>query len=695
MAHQGTSDTSGLRTMRPTVEAPADPVAGSLAPGGRPRWRVLVPWAAGVLLALALLGPALAPGAMFNLDLVLSPASPVPRGVWGLGPELPRRVPIWLVVGWLAPIVGGDTVAKLFMVACIAGAFAGAYRLTRGALEELAASEHAPRTPAWAAPLVATAAGLLYAANPFLLTRLAIGHLMIAVPMAVLPWVVRRLLRPGDDIARTFLAILALSIAGHYGGVIAGIFVTVGIVRTRGHKAVRVVGVTALAQVSWLVPGLVVYLQGTSIADATPFAVFAPTPADVVRVLGGHGFYDPAYQVGYPGGWPVLAASLVLVALAVYGTSRLPDRSGPALAIVAALGFLIAIGTAVPGLSSVSVWMSRTAVGSVLREGQRALPLYLLWAAPAAALGAHRLAWRRPSPRREAAVRSGGAAWVAAPFVVAVVLAAPGVWGIDAHLRAVAVPEAWAATRDAVRADPGTVLALPWHQYLELGGSLDLDDGAGGPRRSLGPMPLFLGGDVMTSSDPEVQDNDRRERLDPREGHVVDLLARLRAGEPVAAALGALGIRWVVVQHDEDWARYRAVNDDPGLERVVAGDGIDLYRVASWPGTVTAEDGRVLPATEVVEPLLLMDPSGPATYARPYAGGWLRGWSPAGESPQGTIALPAGSGPIWYWPSLLVLLAYAVTVAATIVAIRRVQRESRAARTDVTAPTGTDPPAPA
>jgi hypothetical protein len=685
VAHQGTSEASAIGTMRSPRRSTDEPSRRTLATSP------VVPWVLGAALAAVLLGPALAPGAMFNLDLVLTPASPVPRGVWGLGPELPRRVPIWLVVAWLAPVLGGDTVAKVLMAACIVVAFVGAHRLTVGAVRS--GFGGAPGAPGWPATVAGAAAGLLYASNPFLLTRLAIGHLMIAIPMAVLPWVVRRLLRPGDDLPRTFLALLALSLAGHYGGTVAGIVVLVGLAMTRGRNLFRVVGLTALAQLSWLVPGLVVYLQGVSMADATPFSMIDPSAADVARVLGGHGFYDPSYQVGHPGGMPVLVAGALLLALAVYGTRALPDGLGPSLAIVAGIGFLIAISTAVPGLSTVSVWMSRTAVGSVLREGQRALPLYLVWMAPAAALGAHRLA-----TARAATPTAARAAWLALPLVLATVLALPGVWGLDADLRPVSIPADWEATRAAIRADPGPVLALPWHQYLDLGVAAPAD---GAARRTLNPMPIYLGGDVMTSSDPELQEPDRRERLDPRERHVLEQLDAARAGRPVATALAELGIRWVLVQHDMDWRRYEALARDPGLRQVVAGERVDLFAVTPWAGLVTDAAGAPVPSTPIVDPLLRVDPSGPATYARPFATGWLRGLSAASESPQGTIALPAGSGPVWYWPSVLVLASYAITVVAAAIAVRRIRRHPDATRArdardaPVTRTTASDPPAPA
>src|SRR3954453_9471707 len=87
------------------------------------------PWLAGAVLALLVLGPALAPGSLLNLDLVFTPTIPVPRGVWELGPELSRRVPLGGALAWVStipvrPLAGRGRIGLAF-----AEAFAGAWRL--------------------------------------------------------------------------------------------------------------------------------------------------------------------------------------------------------------------------------------------------------------------------------------------------------------------------------------------------------------------------------------------------------------------------------------------------------------------------------------------------------------------------------------------------------------------------------------
>jgi hypothetical protein len=188
-------------------------------------------------------------------------------------------------------------------------------------------------------------------------------------------------------------------------------------------------------------------------------------------------------------------------------------------------------------------------------------------------------------------------------------------------------------------------------------------------------MPLYLGGDVIISSDPELAGSDRRERVDPREATVEQIVADVRdsptgdPGQPVSARLAALGVRWVVLQHEVDYLSYSGLRHDPGLRSVVSGPSLDLYEVTAWPGLVSDEQGHGLDADPLVEPVLRLGSSGAATYHRPAAAGWLRGWSPAGSTADGQVALPAGSGPVWYWPSVLVIVTTTVTGVAVIVAL--------------------------
>ncbi len=287
-----------------------------------------------------------------------------------------------------------------------------------------------------------------------------------------------------------------------------------------------------------------------------------------------------------------------------------------------------------------------TAYGAAFRDGQRLLTPFLVWAAVATAFGVVRLAavsarWLEPTIQ-------------ALPAVVAVVLAAPGLWGINGALEPTTFPSSWAEARAEVDKHPGTVLALPWHEYLSLG----FADG----RRVLNPVPDYFGGDVLASSDPEL--GDRRtveEQGDPRERHVLPALE-----DPAHASdgLAKIGVRWVVLLHavKKDEAKYGGLADDPGLRRVVRSIPLELFEVRAWRGPVVDNRGRRLPLHNPIQPLADVPPSGRATWARPGLTGWRRGTSSANVTRYGLLGLPPGRGLVWYWPA-------AVTIAGDLVVI--------------------------
>lgn len=618
--------------------APADPTVRSRRGNGLDRWW---PWAAGLVLGLVVLGPALCPGALFNLDLVLTPVIPVPQGVWGLGPELPRRLPFMVPLAWLSSVVDGAAAAKVMLVAVFAGAFVGAQRLVEGR-----------------SAVTRVATGLLYAASPFLVTRVVTGYLGVALAMAVLPWVLPRLLQPSGSPARTLLAASALGVCGVTGGIVATVVVVAGLLAESHRRPARVVAALVIAQLPWLVPGIVVYAQGISPAAAADFATSADGVGGPLRVLAGHGFWQDTFQVGH--GWfGVALVGAVLLGLAVLGHGDLPASWRRPAAWLAVVGVVLALASVVPVVQRIHAELAGTPFGAPLREGHRLLPLYLVWMAPAAALGARRLAADRTGARR--------VVLLAAPIVLALWLALPGLWGAGGQLDPVDIPPEWAEARAIVRENGGTVVSLPWAQYFNLN--------VAGGRRVNAVMPLYLGGDVLVASDPNLE-RPAQERTDRRE-QAMDLLAlRVKAGEPVGRELAELGVRWVVLQHDIDWQTYLTLRDDPGLERVVVGPTLELFEVSGWRGPVLTDDGAVLSADGPVAPLAGVRGSGPATWARPGASGWLRGLEPAAVGVDGQLRLPAGNGPVWYWPTLLVVVGDLVCLGAGAVAAVRVRRES-------------------
>jgi hypothetical protein len=606
----------------------------------RPALGQAFPWLLGLAAGAVALGPALGGGgSLLSLDLVVTPRIPVPRGVWGLGPELPRRVPFTVPLAWASTVVGGSRIWTLVALAAFAAASAGAWKLAEGA------------------PAIArSGAALLYALSPFVLTRLGVGDLALVVAMAILPWALPTLLRPDEDLRRTFLWAAALGCTGQFGGVLGLFVVAVGVLGSRGRRAPGVAGAYVLAQLPWVVPGAILLSQPLRLTHSSAFATQASGLGGWLRVLAGYGFWQPRLQVGPVGGGAGTGAAFAgaaLGALAVVGARDLPRPWGRRAAWLALTGVALGLASAVPGVRVAYSAVADTRLGAPLREGQRLLALYLVWMAPAAALGAARLARLRVGLLE-------GVLW-AAPFAIAVVLAGPGLLGVDGRLDPVSLPSEWSRARTAVVHRPGTVLALPWHEYLQLQ--------VAGDRNVFNPVPIYFGGDVLSSSDPEFQSGP--EQADPREPTARRLLGVIRAGDPVASELARLGVRWVVLLHEVDWQSYDSIAHDPGLVHAVGGPSLDLWRVRAWRGPVVDRTGRTVRLRTLVQPFGRLDASGPATWFRPSENGWMRGWSAAGATPAGLLRLPAGSGPVWYWPALLVLAADLATAATAAVVLVR------------------------
>jgi hypothetical protein len=578
-------------------------------------------WGVGFVSSLVVLGPAFKAGSLLNFDMVLPPRIPLPSGVWGLGPDVPRRMPLGVVLAWLSTLIGGRGAGLLLFLVCLTAAFAGAAHLARGCARPFR-----------------LLAGFLFAFNPFTLTRLVAGHWTVLAALAVLPWALPALLRPGDDLRRTFLWCAAFGVTGFVGGALAACLLGVGLVADRGRQFAGVALRWAVAQIPWVVPGIIVIAAGPHLASAAEFPTRGEGPLGPLgSVLAGHGFWQASVQVGGQATTGIVALGVVFLALAVHGMGQLPSTWAKRAAWAAAVGLLIAVASSTPGIRTIYNPLSSTPILEAFRESQKGLALYIAWLAPAAAFGVSRIAGQIPARR---------VIYAALALACALTLDGAGLSGLHNHLEPVEFPAGWRQARDVIQSNPGTTLAFPWHQYLSIHWARN--------RLMLNPLPDYLGGDVLSSSDPEFGQS-RLERADPREPTVIHLLDDLTP-DSLAPALQALNVRWVVLLHEVDWQAYSEMEDDPSLEALVRSPELTLYRVRTWVAPLLA-NGHPVTDHSVFRALHRTESSGPAVLAAPFASGWLRGLRPAHQTPAGLLSLPAGGTLVWYWPALLVGLA--------------------------------------
>jgi hypothetical protein len=611
-----------------------------------------------LVLAVAFLGPGLGRGALMNLDLMVLPEMDVPSGVWGLGPEFPRRLPLWLPITMFSSIVPATLTTKLLLIAIFVIGWCGMVR--------------------WARSLGVTrpeiAAGL-YILSPFLLTRLGVGHVGMVLAAAVLPWVAPRLLEPARDLRRLFLAAALLGLCGYSGGVLAVIVVACAAIvsNPRGlGRNLAAVGVTLLAQTPWLLPAVLVTLSvSVDAASAAPFGVqVGGHPLQVLSLSAGNGYWNTYFQVG-PTGWTSAAVGAVLLGLAVYGSARLPPHVRRPVVVLGAATWILAALSAFSWADGVLDTLTGTVVGGLLRDPQRLLTLHMLWLAPSACLGAARMN-ERLTGRRSARTWSG--ALPVLPAAAVLVVSTPGLWGLGGNLDAVPLPRSWVEARELVGASPGPAVALPWTQYLN-------QDLPGAPvRRVLNPAPFLLGGDVISSSDSLLGD-EIREAGDPREPVVAEAFAALiEDGAAASPVLQRLGVRWVVLQTTTPLAdRYAPLRDDPGVEVVLERPELTVFSVNGWQGLARDRSGAPIPVSVAQNAFYdLGGPGdGPGVLARAGSGGWMQGWSRATTTTDGLLSVPSTSGVVWNIATPLALTGQALFAVALGWALLQGRREDK------------------
>lgn len=627
------------------------------------RW---LPWAAGAAGAVVVIGPGLNRGAWINLDQTVLPHLPIPTVLLGVGPDIPRRGPFTLLGALGSPWGASALVMKLLVVVALAAATAGMARR----LVSLG-------------PMTAVGAGLLYAFGPFLMGRLAVGHLGLLWAAAVIPWALPALARSAGSPARAFLWSLLAACGGYLSGTIVLALVPVLAVlgvapESPGGLWARIRGAAAVgaAQSLWLVPGVAVAASvGFDQPGGEGFRLALSGWAAPARLLIGEGyFHTEAGSVPLPGAWGAVLG-LVVGALAVTGlvVHRRPDPTdgealgggdvagggdvigrlgrGWSLALVVVIGLLVPLSGLFDATAGLWADLSDVQPFNLAREPHRLFLVAWLVIVPAVAWGVRSLGERRAALEPLAAVT---------PLVLALVLVAPQAWGMEGQLRGVELPDAWAEVRAAVRADPGTATTAPAVNYAFWS--------VGDVRRAYNPWPDYLGVDTVISSDAKKGPTSE---VDPRMDVIGPALRAYSTGRrgALVGELRRAGVRWLIVPAVASGDAHPNLGNQPGLEAVVVDPAVQLYRVTGgsdparaaspWPGLwrrVSPQHGAVI-----------------ADAAAP---GWRVGLTgPAPTGPGGRFVIPSGSAWAWFPAMPLTAVSQLVLIACALWAARRIRTE--------------------
>ncbi|MFB9314857.1 hypothetical protein [Nocardioides plantarum] len=476
-----------------------------------------------VVLAVLMLGPALARGFVLTYDMVWVPDLALRADFLGVGSSLPRAVPSDAVVALLDEVVPGELLQKLVLLGALVGAGTGAARLLRD-------------LPLSGRLLAVT----VFQWNPLVLERLHIGHWPVLIGYAALPWIIvsaRTWVRSGRAPLALCL-LLPLASLSASAGVAAGLALVLAGVTRRPAQALAVVALAVAANAPWFVAGLLHAGNATTAgAGAQAFALSGEgsIPAPVAALtLGGiwNSEVVPDSRAGLLG-W---IATVVLLALAAAGArrwwQRTERREAVALLALWGTGYLLAVATWLA--PDAAGWLFSTVPGAGLfRDGARSL---VLCGPLLVSLVAHGL---EPGVRLIAPDPGSRRVFTPVLVVLPAVLLPGALLGAGGSIGAVDYPDSYVAARTTLAREAtagGDLVSLPLSSYRRPSWNAD--------RKVLDPVWRYLPRDYV-ASDELVVAGVTLPGEDPR---VTQVRAALDRATPKAraAALAALGVGVVV-----------------------------------------------------------------------------------------------------------------------------------------------------
>ena len=415
-------------------------------------------------------------------------------------------------------------------------------------------------------------AGLLYAVNPFVYERLVAGQWFLLLGYALIPWAYGAFLSAVRENPRAPWRFAALAaVIGFADAHMAALLIVLCAVtalaegRRQSRRQVGLellaLGLALCASLLWLLPtpGLNDLFSHVGHAQLEFYGTLGdPRWGPVLTVLGLGGFWNdltpPAMALAV---WPLFV--LLLLALALRGLAVTSDRRvGIAVAVSGVLGAVAALGTASAVTRPVTFWlMDHFAFLRSFRETDKSVALL---AFAYAYLGAPAVDELVGAPRRRPVAGVLGALALAVPLVYGG-RELGGAWG---SLHAVQFPSSWkqaAALLRSQAADSRT-LFLPFQGYLKLGFARS--------RVVYNPAPSYFSTPILTGRWVD-QDPSHQDVSDPEQNEVRALLADPSRPD-LARCLAALGVGHVLLAHEADWTRLRALEARG-----------DMRIEASWP----------------------------------------------------------------------------------------------------------------
>jgi hypothetical protein len=567
--------------------------------------------AVGLLIGIGVCIPFFAGGRLILLDWSFGPTTPiVSNSLLGLNGGLTSGAAGSLLVGllnWLLGAVASWLPVLLFFPI----AFLGVSRLAGGSI------------------FSRLAAGVLYTVNPFVFNRLYVGHVVLLMGYALLPFAVATALRPDPTLWRRAVR-MALWWSGltaldpHFAWIYGVVVVAVAMIALKVELR-RSLFQLALTVATFFVMSLYILLPhlATNLPTRTGQASLAlfPTAGDphvglFANVAGLYGFWragpGPTLPKDVISGWPfLLVAVLLIVATGIWIVLRktnhaVVDRSsdvghpnslgelhegfdvkastpssaietdyrsrlGWLLLVAGVIGYLLALGSQGP-TGAIFTWLYfHVPFFAVMREPQKFLMLVALAYAVFFGWGIEHLSTLVVSPKKIGTYAIAIGLGIVLPLAYT-----PTIFdGLNGQLTLSDIPAAYQQANSLMGKGDGNILALPWHNYLEYlftSGRVVANVSASTIDRNV------ISGDNVQSSDVSTQSTSLRS------AYLERLFAQGSSLQHFGMLVSPLGIKFVVLAKSVDWLSYSWLARQSDLKLIIDNSALEVWQNLSFEG---------------------------------------------------------------------------------------------------------------
>lgn len=524
----------------------------------------------GLIVAIAVVFPFVQKGWLLLLDWIPGPDNNhLSRNAWGLDGGVAASLPFSLLVAVGGRLFNEATMGWLPLAMLFPLGMLSMSRLIDG-------------------PLIARiAAGLAYVICPIMYERMWAGHIGFLLGYVLLPAAAASIIRSTqlNGLRRLAPAIWITALAAlsvHFLWITMPLLLaTVLVHQQRVRNAIWTLAALCglLCTSVYLIPGASTSPAPFSVsgADLAAYQTIAhPGLGLYGSVAALYGFWrnEPSLPIDNLGQWAVFMAMFALISvvgIVAHLRSERVVRPLLHLFLAGVAGFILALGNQGPFGSAYQYAFDHLLGFQVMREPQKFVALLALFYAFAFGLGV-KVLWER----------SPNIASRAIPVVAALLiptLMTPTLFnGLGGGARPHSYPASWYEADRIMGKGDGSMLFLPWHQYMDLRFADN--------RRIGTPADAFFQRDVVVGDNVELP-NLESSSNSTRSAYLEYLYSVGSQISVFGRASSPLGIRYIAVDHSADWRQYGWLDNQIDLRKVLDAPDFQLYENLAFQGTVT------------------------------------------------------------------------------------------------------------